>query len=88
MAEAICSAKSGVISAPVKVASTYYVFEVKSVIPGTQPSFSQEKEQIKALLASQGQEQGALKYNEETRTKQREKTECAAGYLTPLCKES
>lgn len=88
VAEAICSAKSGVISAPVKVASTYYVFEVKSVTPATQPSFSQEKEQIKQLLASQGQEQGALKYNEETRTKQREKTECAAGYLTPLCKES
>jgi PPIC-type PPIASE domain len=87
VAEAICSAKSGVISAPVKVASTYYVFEVKSVTPATQPSFSQEKEQIKTLLASQGQEQGALKYNEETRTKQREKTECASDYLTPLCKE-
>jgi hypothetical protein len=87
VAEAICSAKSGVISAPVKVASTYYVFEVKSVTPGTQPSFSQEKEQIKQLLASQGQQQGMIKYSEETRIKQREKTECATAYLTPLCKE-
>jgi PPIC-type PPIASE domain len=87
VAEAICSAKTGVISAAVKVASTYYVFEVKSVTPGTQPSFSQEKEQIKRLLASQGQGQGVVKYNEETRIKQREKTECATGYLTPLCKE-
>jgi hypothetical protein len=86
VAEAICSAKAGVISAPVKVASTFYVFEVKSVIPPTQPSFAQEKEQIKQLLASQGQEQGMFKYNEEIRIKQRDKTECAAGYLTPLCK--
>jgi PPIC-type PPIASE domain len=86
VAEAICSAKSGVISAPVKVASTFYVFEVKSVIPAAQPSFAQEKEQIKQLLASQGQEQGMFKYSEEIRIKQREKTECAAGYLTPLCK--
>jgi hypothetical protein len=86
VAEAMCSAKSGVISAPVKVASTFYVFEVKSIIPATQPSFAQEKEQIKRMLASQGQVQGVVKYNEEIRIKQREKTECAAGYLTPLCK--
>jgi hypothetical protein len=70
----------------VKVASTYYVFEVKSIIPATQPSFAQEKEQIKRMLASQGQVQGVVKYNEEIRIKQREKTECAAGYLTPLCR--
>jgi hypothetical protein len=87
VAEAICSAKSGVISAPVKVASTFYVFEVKSVIPAAQPSFAQEKEQIKQLLASQGQEQGMFKYSEGVRTKLKDQTECAAGYVVPLCKE-
>jgi parvulin-like peptidyl-prolyl isomerase len=85
--EAICSAKAGVISAPVKVTSTYYVFEVKSVTPATQPSFSQEKEQIKQLLASQGQQQGTSKYSEEFRNKWKQRTECAAGYVVELCKE-
>jgi hypothetical protein len=85
--EAICSAKTGVISAPVKVTSTYYVFEVKSVTPATQPSFSQEKEQIKQLLASQGQQQGTSKYSEEFRNKWKQRTECAAGYVVELCKE-
>ncbi len=41
---------------------------------------------VKPSSPSQGQEQGMFKYNEEIRIKQREKTECAAGYLTPLCK--
>jgi hypothetical protein len=41
---------------------------------------------VKPGSVSQGQEQGMFKYNEEIRIKQREKTECAAGYLTPLCK--
>jgi hypothetical protein len=41
---------------------------------------------VKPGSVSQGQVQGMFKYNEEIRIKQREKTECAAGYLTPLCK--
>jgi hypothetical protein len=86
LTEAICSAKTGVVSSVLSAASGYYVFEVKSITPSSQPSFAQEKEQIKRMLGSQGQVQGVVKYNEEIRIKQREKTECAAGYLTPLCK--
>jgi parvulin-like peptidyl-prolyl isomerase len=83
----ICAAKTGVVSAPVKATSNYYVFEVKSTTPATKPSFAQEKERIKQLLASQGQEQGILKYNEEHNSKLKDQTECAAGYIVTLCKE-
>ena len=91
---AVCAAKTGVVSGPInsstsfpKTPATYYVFEVHSIVPALQPSFAQAKDRIKQLLASQGQLQGIYKYNEEIRLKQREKTECAAGYVTPLCKE-
>jgi hypothetical protein len=60
---------------------------VKSTTPATQPSFAKEKERIKELLSTQGQEQGMLKYNEETRAKLKAQTECAAGYVVALCKE-
>jgi hypothetical protein len=92
--KSICAAKTGVLSGPVKSSvgsvkapATYYVFEVKSTTPATQPSFAQEKERIKQLLSTQGQEQGTLKYNEEARAKLKAQTECAAGYVVALCKE-
>jgi PPIC-type PPIASE domain len=84
---AICAAKSGVVSGPVKMTPNYYVFEVKSIIPATQSSFAQNKERIKQQLSSQGQRQGMLKYNEEVRAKLKAQTECAAGYVVPLCKK-
>lgn len=89
----ICAAKTGVIGGPValagslKTATAYYVFEVKTTIPATKRSFSQVKEQIKLMLSSQGEGQAMVKYDEESRTKLKEETECAAGYVTPLCKE-
>jgi hypothetical protein len=94
LVKSICAAKTGVVSGPVKSSvgsvkapATYYVFEVKSTTPATQPSFAQEKERIKQLLGTQGQEQGTLKYNEEARAKLKAQTECAAGYVVALCKE-
>lgn len=84
---AICSARAGVLTGPVEVATSYYVFELKSSTPATKPSFAQVKERIKLQLASQGEEQGMFKYSEELRTRLEDHTECAAGYIVMLCKE-
>jgi hypothetical protein len=84
---AICSAKAGVLTGPVKVATSYYVVELKSSTPATKPSFAAVKERIKLQLASQGEEQGMFKYSEALRTRLKDHTECAAGYIVMLCKE-
>jgi PPIC-type PPIASE domain len=84
---AICSAKTGVLTGPVKMSSNYYVFELKSTTPAVKPSFAQVKERIKQQLSSQGEEQGMFKYSEELRTKLKNDTECAAGYIVFMCKE-
>jgi parvulin-like peptidyl-prolyl isomerase len=85
--EAICSAKTGALSGPVKMTSTYYVFEVKSITPASQPSFASAKARIKELLTSQSSQEPILKYNNEIRAKLKAETECSAGYIVELCKE-
>jgi hypothetical protein len=84
---AICSAKTGVVTGPVKMQPNYYVFEVKSITPATKANFGQAKARIKQLLESQGEEQEVFKYSEALRTKLKNGTECAAGYVVTLCKE-
>jgi hypothetical protein len=84
---AVCSAKSNTISGPIKMASTYYLVEVKSITPASQPSFDQAKERIKQLLVSESQGQAIERYNQEIRAKLRAHTECAAGYVVELCSE-
>jgi PPIC-type PPIASE domain len=84
---AICSAKTGVVSGPVKMPPNYYVFEVKSITPATKPNFGQAKARIKQLLESQGDQEEVFKYSEALRTKLKSHTECAAGYIVTLCKE-
>jgi hypothetical protein len=85
--EDICSAKTGVLSGTAKMTSTYYVFEVKSVTPASQPSFASAKARIKEFLTSQSDQQPMLKYNNEIRAKLKAGTECSAGYIVELCKE-
>jgi peptidyl-prolyl cis-trans isomerase C len=85
--EAICSAKTGALSGPVKMTSTYYVFEVKSITPASQPSFASAKARIKELLTSQSSQEPILKYNNEIRAKLKAGTECSVGYIVELCKE-
>jgi hypothetical protein len=85
--EDICSAKTGVLSGAVKMTSTYYVYEVKSITPATQLSFASAKARIKELLTSQSQQQPTFKYNNEIRAKLKDGTECSAGYIVELCKE-
>jgi hypothetical protein len=82
-----CTAKKGVPIGPIKISSGYEVFEIIGILPAVQATFGQEKEQIKQQLLNQSGVPVKVKYNEETRIKQKEKTECAAGYVTFLCKE-
>jgi PPIC-type PPIASE domain len=87
---AICSAKRGVISGPVSEHAQYNLFEVKSIVPATKPSFAQAKAEIKELLIGRGEEGAASKvreYEQQVITKQKARTECSAGYIVELCKE-
>lgn len=84
---AICSAKTGVTTGPIKMPSKYFVIEVKSVSSAVKPSFDKAKERVKQelFISTKGREES--KYFTEVRRRLKDRTECAAGYVVELCKE-
>ncbi|MDQ6811293.1 MAG: peptidyl-prolyl cis-trans isomerase, partial [Actinomycetota bacterium] len=84
---AIFSAKVGVLSGPVKTPFGYYVFEVKSITPGTQQSLAQAEASVKAQLTATQQQQALSKFVKDFKKKWTAKTECRAGFRVTDCKE-
>jgi len=85
--EAIFSASKDTLGGPVKTTFGYYIYEVKSVTPGSQQSFAQAKASIKAQLASTGQQEALSKFVKEFKKRWKEKTDCASGYVVADCKQ-
>jgi foldase protein PrsA len=85
--EAAFSAKKGVLSGPIKTPFGYYVFEVKSITPGTEEALSKVKSTIKEELQSRGQQKQLSKFVKEFRKTWTAKTECREGYVVEDCKE-
>jgi len=83
---AIFSAKTNVLSGPVKTPFGYYIYEVKSTTPGNTPALAQEQATIKQQLTAQDQQEALAKFVKEFKKKWMEKTECAAGYSVTDCK--
>jgi parvulin-like peptidyl-prolyl isomerase len=83
---AIFSAKKGELKGPVKTQFGYYVFQVTKITPASQQTQQQASETIKNLLKSQSQQKALSDFVKDFQKRYREKTECAKGFITSMCK--
>jgi foldase protein PrsA len=83
---AIFSAKTNVLSGPVKTPFGYYIYEVVKVTAGNQQPLSKEQAAIKAQLASSNQQKALSSFVKEFRKKWTAKTICRTGYVVTDCK--
>jgi foldase protein PrsA len=84
---AIFSASKNVLSGPVKTPFGYYIFEVKSVTPGSQQTLAQAQTSVKAQLVATAQQGALSKFVKDFKKKWLSKTECRAGYVVTDCKQ-
>jgi foldase protein PrsA len=84
--EAVFAAKTNVLSGPVKTPFGYYIYEVKTVTPGSQQSFAQVKASIKTQLAATQQQTALTKFKKEFVKKWTAQTECRSGFVVADCK--
>ncbi len=83
---AIFAAKTDVLSGPVKTPFGYYIYEVKSIKPGSQQSLAQVKATIKQQLTSTGEQTALTTFVKEFKKKWTAKTICRTGYVVADCK--
>ncbi len=77
---AIFSAKTNVLSGPVKTPFGYYIYEVKSVSKGVQQTLAQAQASIKQQLTSTQQSTALSTFVANFKKKWTAKTECRSGY--------
>jgi foldase protein PrsA len=83
---AVFSAKTNVLSGPVKTPFGYYVFEVKAIHASNQTPLSQVKETIKQQLAATQQQAALTKFVTNFRKTWEGRTECRKEYMVADCK--
>jgi foldase protein PrsA len=83
---AIFSAKVNTLGGPVKTPFGYYIYEVKSITPGSQQTLAQSEAAIKQQLSTTGQQTALTKFVKDFKTKWTAKTECRSGYAVMDCK--
>ncbi|MBA3370148.1 MAG: peptidyl-prolyl cis-trans isomerase [Thermoleophilaceae bacterium] len=84
--DAVFTAKQGELTGPVKTQFGFYVFEVDKVAPGSQQSFEQSRETIRAQLRSTKEQKALTAFVEGFQKEFKEKTNCAKGFTIPQCK--
>jgi len=84
---AIFSAKTNVLSGPVKTPLGYYVFKVQQITPGSHQTLAQAQSSIKAQLTAQQQQKALASFVKEFKTKWKAKSECRAAYVVADCKQ-
>jgi foldase protein PrsA len=84
--DAVFSAKQDELTGPVKTPFGFYVFEVTKITPGSQQSFEQARETIRAQLRSQKEQDALNAFVEDFQKEFKEKTNCAKGFTIPQCK--
>lgn len=82
---AIFAAKPNVLSGPVKTPFGYYIYEVKTITPGTQQTLAQAGATIKQQLSSTQQQTALSTFVKEFKKKWTAKTECQSGYSVMDC---
>jgi foldase protein PrsA len=83
---AIFSAKPNVLGGPVQTPFGFYIYEVKSITPGSEQSLAQSQATIKAELTSTQQQAALSNFVKEFKKKWTAKTECRTGYVVMDCK--
>ncbi len=84
---AIFSAKTNVLTGPVKTAFGYYIFEVTSTTPGSQQSLAKAQASIKQQLTASQQQAALTAFVKEFKKKWTGRTECRTGYVVQDCKQ-
>ncbi len=84
---AVFSAKKGQLVGPVKTQFGWYVFRVDKVTPGSQQSFEQARETIRAQLRSQKEQEALTAFVRDFQKEYKQKTNCARGFTSPQCKK-
>jgi foldase protein PrsA len=84
---AIFAAKPNVMTGPVKTQYGYYIFEVKTTIPGSHQSLAQAQTSIKGQLTAQQQQKALATFVKTFKTKWKAKSDCRAGYVVADCNQ-
>jgi foldase protein PrsA len=83
---AVFAAKKNVLSGPVKTPFGYYIYEVKTITPGSQQTLKQAEASIKSQLTATQQQKALSTFVKEFKKKWMAKTECRSGYQIADCK--
>jgi len=82
----IFTAKTNVLTGPIKTPFGYYLFTVTGITPGKEESLAAAEATIKQQLTATQQQAALSKFVKEFKTKWQGKTECRSGYTVPDCK--
>jgi foldase protein PrsA len=83
---AVFSAKKGVLTGPIKTPFGYYIFEVQTIMPGSQQTLKQAEASIKSQLTATQQQAALSKFVKDFKKKWTAKTDCRAGFMVADCK--
>jgi parvulin-like peptidyl-prolyl isomerase len=84
---AIFSAKTNVLSGPVKTPFGYYIYEVKSITPGNQQTLAQAEASVKQQLTATQQQAALSKFVKEFKKTWIAKTDCRPEFVVMDCKQ-
>ena len=87
LSAAIFSAKTNVLSGPVKTPFGFYIFEVKSVTPGSLQTLAQAQSSVRSQLAAQRQQSALSSFVKGFKKKWTAKTDCRTGFVVVDCKQ-
>jgi foldase protein PrsA len=82
---AIFTATVNTLGGPVKTPFGYYIYEVKTITPGSQQSLAQAKTTIKQQLISTREQAALAKFVKEFKKNWTAKTNCQPEYTVPDC---
>lgn len=82
----VFGAKRGELVGPERTQFGWYVLRVDKVTPGSQQSFEQARETIRAQLRSQKEQDALIAFVRDFQKEYKEKTNCARGYTIAQCK--
>jgi foldase protein PrsA len=87
LSNAIFSARTNVLSGPVKTPFGYYIFQVTGVTPGNAQSLKQAESSVRAQLVATQQQGSLSNFVKNFKKKWMAKTDCRAGYVVMDCKQ-
>jgi foldase protein PrsA len=82
----VFSAKTNVLTGPIKTPFGYYLFVVKGITPGKEESLAAAEATIKQQLTATQEQTALSKFVKEFKAKWQGKTECRSGYVVADCK--